>query len=104
MTSSDHQDRKRRVTPSRLLGVLKLIVSAGALWLVFRSVDATEVWNRFHDADPKWMADFIARELPFGRLGRPDELGATVAFLASPKASWVSGTTVVVDGCQSRMF
>jgi 3-oxoacyl-[acyl-carrier protein] reductase len=61
-------------------------------------------WWKRQQADPKWMADFIARELPFGRLGRPDELGATVAFLASPKASWVSGTTVVVDGCQSRMF
>jgi NAD(P)-dependent dehydrogenase (short-subunit alcohol dehydrogenase family) len=31
-------------------------------------------------------------------------VGAAIAFLASPKASWISGTTVVVDGCQSRMF
>jgi 3-oxoacyl-[acyl-carrier protein] reductase len=61
-------------------------------------------WWKRQQADPKWIADFIARELPFGRFGRPEELGATVAFLASPKASWVSGTTVVVDGCQSRMF
>lgn len=61
-------------------------------------------WWKRQQADPKWIADFIARELPFGRFGKPEELGATVAFLASPKASWVSGTTVVVDGCQSRMF
>jgi len=60
-------------------------------------------WKRVQ-ADPKGMADFVARELPFGRFGKPDEIGAAIAFLASPKASWVSGTTVVVDGCQSRMF
>jgi 3-oxoacyl-[acyl-carrier protein] reductase len=60
-------------------------------------------WKRLQ-ADPKGIAEFIARELPFGRFGRPEEVGAAIAFLASPKASWVSGTTVVVDGCQSRMF
>ena len=42
------------------------------------------------------------RELPFGRFGRPEEVGAVVAFLASPRASWISGASVPVDGCQSR--
>lgn len=61
-------------------------------------------WWKRQQADPKGIAEFIARELPFGRFGHPEEVGAAIAFLASPKASWVSGTTVVVDGCQSRMF
>lgn len=61
-------------------------------------------WWKRQQADPKGIAEFISRELPFGRFGRPEEVGAAIAFLASPKASWVSGTTVVVDGCQSRMF
>ena len=61
-------------------------------------------WWKRQQADPRGIADFIARELPFGRFGRPEEVGAAIAFLASSKASWVSGTTVVVDGCQSRMF
>lgn len=61
-------------------------------------------WWKRQQADPKGIAEFITHELPFGRFGTPDEVGAAIAFLASPKASWISGTTVVVDGCQSRMF
>ena len=61
-------------------------------------------WWKRQQADPEGMAKFVKQELPFGRFGTPEEIGAAVAFLASPKASWISGTTVVVDGCQSRMF
>jgi 3-oxoacyl-[acyl-carrier protein] reductase len=59
-------------------------------------------WHKRQQAEPQFMADFITRELPFGRLGRADEVGNVVAFLASPRASWVSGASVTVDGCQSR--
>jgi 3-oxoacyl-[acyl-carrier protein] reductase len=61
-------------------------------------------WHKRQQADPEGIAEFVKRELPFGRFGRPEEIGDVVAFLASPRASWISGTTVVVDGCQSRMF
>jgi 3-oxoacyl-[acyl-carrier protein] reductase len=61
-------------------------------------------WWKRQQADPQGIAAFVKQELPFGRFGTPDEVGAAIAFLASPKASWISGTTVVVDGCQSRMF
>jgi 3-oxoacyl-[acyl-carrier protein] reductase len=59
-------------------------------------------WHRRQQEDPSGMADFVRRELPFGRFGRPEEIGAVVAFLVSPRASWVSGASVPVDGCQSR--
>jgi len=58
--------------------------------------------RRLYQTDPAGIAEFVKRELPFGRFGRPEEVGAVVAFLASPKASWISGASLTVDGCQSR--
>jgi 3-oxoacyl-[acyl-carrier protein] reductase len=59
-------------------------------------------WHRRQQDDPEGIADFVRRELPFGRFGRPEEVGSVVAFLASPRASWISGASLTVDGCQSR--
>jgi len=60
-------------------------------------------WKRQQD-DPAAIAEFVKQELPFGRFGKPDEIGDVVAYLSSSRASWISGTSVVVDGCQSRAF
>jgi len=61
-------------------------------------------WWKRQQEQPEVIADFVKRELPFGRFGRADEVGDVVAFLASARASWISGTSIVVDGCQSRSF
>jgi 3-oxoacyl-[acyl-carrier protein] reductase len=61
-------------------------------------------WDRRQKADPQSIADMIARELPFGRFGTPEEVADVVAFVASPRASWIAGASIVVDGAQSRMF
>jgi 3-oxoacyl-[acyl-carrier protein] reductase len=39
-----------------------------------------------------------ARTIPVGRIGKPEELGALVAFLASPLAAYITGATIPVDG------
>jgi 3-oxoacyl-[acyl-carrier protein] reductase len=61
-------------------------------------------WWKRQQENPAAIAEYVKRELPFGRFGRPDELGDVIAFLASSRASWISGTSIVVDGCQSRAF
>jgi 3-oxoacyl-[acyl-carrier protein] reductase len=59
-------------------------------------------WDKRQREDPAGIAEFVKRELPFGRFGRSEEVGAAVAFLVSARASWISGASVPVDGCQSR--
>ncbi len=59
-------------------------------------------WWLRRQADPEGIAEFVRRDLPFGRFGRAEEVGDVVAFLASARASWISGASLTVDGCQSR--
>src|SRR6266699_3469870 len=40
----------------------------------------------------------MAQDVPMGRVGIPEELGALVAFLASQQAAYITGTTIQVDG------
>jgi 3-oxoacyl-[acyl-carrier protein] reductase len=61
-------------------------------------------WDRRQQADPEGIAAFIERELPFGRFGTPEEVADVVAFVASPRARWIAGASIPVDGGQSRAF
>jgi 3-oxoacyl-[acyl-carrier protein] reductase len=43
-------------------------------------------------------------EVPVGRIGQPGEVGDVVAFLASERASFVTGVSILVDGGESRVI
>ena len=44
----------------------------------------------------------VARGIPVGRMGKPSEFGAIAAFLASPLAGYITGSTIRLDGGSVR--
>ncbi len=44
------------------------------------------------------FVDFLSRRTPMGRMGKVEELVATILFLASPEAQYINGETIVMDG------
>ena len=40
----------------------------------------------------------VVQNVPLGRFGKPEDIAAAVAFLASPEAAYITGQTLTVDG------
>ena len=59
-------------------------------------------WQSKIEQRPDFWRDYIQREVPLGRFGRPREIAQAVLFLASEKASFITGAALVVDGGQTR--
>ena len=56
-------------------------------------------WEDRKTSNPALYQATLA-SIPFGRMGKPEEVAEVVLFLASDKASWVTAQTIVVDGGQ----
>jgi NAD(P)-dependent dehydrogenase (short-subunit alcohol dehydrogenase family) len=68
---------------------------------------ARRLAERNASGDPVSHADYTAgiardRGVPLGRMGTPDEVAATVAFLASPLCGYMTGAVIEISGGQSR--
>lgn len=55
------------------------------------------VRTRNWDSQPGRL-DAIAADIPLGRVGEPSDIAATIAFLASDDAAWITGVVLPVDG------
>ena len=59
------------------------------------------IWDMIKQNDPD-MYNGTLSNIPFGRMGTPEEVANAAVFLASSRASWISGATLVVDGVQHK--
>lgn len=59
-------------------------------------------WEELHAADPVGVDEMIRTQVPLGRFAEPGEVADAVLFLSSPRAAFVTGACLVVDGGQSR--
>jgi 3-oxoacyl-[acyl-carrier protein] reductase len=59
------------------------------------------VWNIVEERNPEMFAAMLAKN-PTGRMGTPEEVANAVVFLASPRASFITGTNLIVDGALTQ--
>jgi 3-oxoacyl-[acyl-carrier protein] reductase len=59
-------------------------------------------WDQRRTSDPEAFEQWVHDEFPHGRLGTAEEAADVACFLLSARASWISGTNVVVDGAQNQ--
>lgn len=79
-------------------GIRVLGVNPG-LTATERATSLLQTWSQQQYGTPDREAEVLSSmKLPFGRMGTPEEVADLVAFLVCPRASYLSGTIVTIDG------
>lgn len=59
------------------------------------------IWSIIKENDEAFYNGVVS-QIPSGRMGKPEEVADAIVYLSSSRASWVSGSTLVVDGVQHK--
>lgn len=59
------------------------------------------VWNALEENNLELFKTMVGRN-PMGRMGTPEEVANAVVFLASPRASFITGTNLIIDGALTQ--
>ncbi len=65
-------------------------------------IDSRQIREKLHPSEESRKA-FIEANIPLGRFGTPDEFGFIAACLASPRAAYVNGAIIPIDGGMARL-
>jgi 3-oxoacyl-[acyl-carrier protein] reductase len=57
-------------------------------------------WDDYRKAHAESYATYVREGFPMGRLGAPEEVADVIVFLASPRAHWINGRHIAVDGLE----
>ena len=75
-------------------GIRANMVSPGSVY------SANGIWGKVRTDDPENFAERTA-QIPLGRMGKPEEIANTVAFLCSPRSRYIVGDNIIADGGRS---
>lgn len=64
------------------------------------SIQRTQGWDGFKLSNPESFNNYVREGFPMGRLGNPEEVANVVVFLSSPRANWINGRHIPVDGLE----
>ena len=85
--------------PLKALARTGAIVEAPAFYENFSGLQNLQLLSRMSGgAEPRRIQERWATQVPLGRLGNPEEFANLVVFLASERASYITGVSIAVDG------